>query len=95
MQVDRTGAARRKAAWSSAAFNRVYQFFVQILPGRYPNEASLPIESPGNYPEVRLAINGDIADAVRRRADGGAGAVGRGADPALPQSSRRAAADRG
>ncbi len=52
-------------------FNRVYQFFTQILPGRYPDEASLPIESPGNYPEVRLAINGEIADAVRRRADGG------------------------
>jgi len=52
-------------------FNRVYQYFVQILPGRYPDESRLPMESPGNYPEVRLAINGDIADAVRRRADGG------------------------
>jgi two-component system, OmpR family, sensor histidine kinase ChvG len=52
-------------------FNRVYRFFVRILPGRYPNEANLPVESLGNYPEVRLAINGDIADAVRRRADGG------------------------
>lgn len=52
------------------AFNEIYQYFVQILPGRYPNEANLPMESPGNYPEVRLAINGDIADAVRRRSDG-------------------------
>jgi two-component system sensor histidine kinase ChvG len=51
--------------------NRVYQFVVQIMPGRYPNESSLPVESQGNYPEVRLAIYGDIADAVRRRADGG------------------------
>jgi two-component system, OmpR family, sensor histidine kinase ChvG len=53
------------------SFNRVYRFFVQILPGRYPTESSLPLESPGNYPEVRLAIYGDIADAVRRRDDGG------------------------
>jgi two-component system, OmpR family, sensor histidine kinase ChvG len=53
------------------AFNRVYEFVIQILPGRYPNESSLPVDSPGNYPEVRLAIYGDIADAVRRRADGG------------------------
>jgi len=51
--------------------NRVYRFLVRILPGRYPNESSLPVESQGNYPEVRLAIFGDIADAVRRRADGG------------------------
>ncbi|HEX4113435.1 MAG TPA: stimulus-sensing domain-containing protein [Stellaceae bacterium] len=51
--------------------NQIYQFFIRILPGRYPNEENLPIESPGNYPEVRLANYGDIADAVRRRADGG------------------------
>lgn len=52
-------------------FNQVNEFLAEILPTPYPNESSLPVESPGNYPEVRLAINGDIADAVRRRADGG------------------------
>ncbi len=52
-------------------FNQVDEFLAEILPARYPDESSLPVESPGNYPEVRLAINGDIADAVRRRADGG------------------------
>ncbi|HEY5210148.1 MAG TPA: stimulus-sensing domain-containing protein [Stellaceae bacterium] len=51
--------------------NQIYRFLVRILPGRYPREASLPVESQGNYPEVRLAIFGDIADAVRHRADGG------------------------
>ncbi len=51
--------------------NGIYQFWVRLLPGRYPNEDSLPIESPGNYPEVRLAEFGEIADAVRRRDDGG------------------------
>lgn len=50
---------------------RIYNAIVNFLPGGYPHEESLPIESPGNYPEVRLALFGDIADAVRRRPDNG------------------------
>jgi two-component system sensor histidine kinase ChvG len=61
---DRGGLIERLA-------NRIYRFLMWVLPGRYPNEENLPVESPGNIPEVRLAIFGDIADAVRRRADGG------------------------
>ena len=49
----------------------IYDAIQRILPGRYPNERNLPMEAPGNYPEVKLALDGDIADAVRRRADGG------------------------
>jgi two-component system, OmpR family, sensor histidine kinase ChvG len=43
----------------------------RLLPGGYPHEGALPVDSPGNYPEVRLALYGDVADAARRRADGG------------------------
>ena len=50
------------------ALNDVFQ---RVLPGSYPNEDNLPLDSPGNYPEVKLALDGDIADAVRRRANGG------------------------
>jgi two-component system, OmpR family, sensor histidine kinase ChvG len=62
---DQTGLVRR-------VLNRVYQFFVQLFPDNsYENESSFPIESPGDYPEVRIALGGEIGDAVRRRADGG------------------------
>jgi two-component system, OmpR family, sensor histidine kinase ChvG len=50
---------------------QLYGLVEIILPAGYPNEATLPLESPGNYPEVRLALYGDVADAVRRRPDNG------------------------
>ena len=47
----------------------IYDFIMRLLPGSYP---SVPFqESPQNYPEVKLALTGDIADAVRRKRDGG------------------------
>jgi two-component system, OmpR family, sensor histidine kinase ChvG len=60
---------------SSNVFGRgavaVYRFVERLLPQRYPNAEDLPIDQPGNYPEVKLALDGDIADAVRRTADNG------------------------
>ncbi len=61
-----------QAALVQRVLNRVYQLFVQLLPDNsYQDESSIPIESPGDYPEVRIALGGEIGDAVRRRADGG------------------------
>jgi two-component system sensor histidine kinase ChvG len=61
----------QSGGWVARTAARAYRLVTQILPGSYADESSLPLDSPGNYPEVRLAINGDLADAVRRNAEGG------------------------
>jgi two-component system sensor histidine kinase ChvG len=64
-------APPQTGGWIARTFAAASQLLTQILPSSYEAESSLPLESPGNYPEVRLAINGDVADAVRRSAEGG------------------------
>ncbi len=61
-----------QAGLAQHILNRIYRFFTQLVPdSSYQDEAGFPIESPGDYPEVRIALGGEIGDAVRRRADGG------------------------
>lgn len=63
--------APEQAGLITRVFNGIYRFFAQLAPDNYyQDEASIPVESPGDYPEVRIALSGEVADAVRRRADG-------------------------
>jgi two-component system sensor histidine kinase ChvG len=51
--------------------NRIYDLIAGALPSGYPLESSLPFESPGNYPEVKRALSGEIAEVARRNSGGG------------------------
>jgi two-component system, OmpR family, sensor histidine kinase ChvG len=51
--------------------NRIYALVARFVPSGYPLESSLPLESPGNFPEVKRALSGDSGEVARRNGDGG------------------------